>query len=72
MKVNLKVNTRVLAKPQELEVDDAEAKRLMMLGVAEPVKKVEKAEPKVEQPKEEQPKVETEPTEKKTKRTKKQ
>ena len=54
MKIKLNCETRVLAKPQTLEVNDAEAQRLLMLGAAEILKeKVEpKAEPKVE-PKEE-------------------
>ena len=55
MKVKLKCETRVLAKPQTLEVNDAEAQRLVMLGVAEILKeKVElKEEPKVEPEKKE-------------------
>lgn len=50
MKINLKVSTRVLAEPQTLEVSDNEANRLLMLGVAELEKKVEKVELKEEQP----------------------
>lgn len=50
MKVNLKVSTRVLAEPQTLEVNDNEANRLLMLGVAELEKKVEKVEAKEDQP----------------------
>ena len=65
MKIRLKTNTKVLALPQELEVNDAEAKRLMMLGVAEKVEKVEK----VEMPKVDEPMENTEP--KKTKRASK-
>ena len=50
MKINLKVSTRVLAEPQTLEVNDNEANRLLMLGVAELEKKVEKVEVKEDQP----------------------
>lgn len=55
MKIKLNCETRVLAKPQTLEVNDAEAQRLVMLGVAEILKeKVElKEEPKVEPEKKE-------------------
>lgn len=55
MKVKLNCETRVLAKPQTLDVNDAEAQRLVMLGVAEILKeKVElKEEPKVEPEKKE-------------------
>lgn len=55
MKVKLNCETRVLVKPQTLEVNDAEAQRLVMLGVAEILKeKVElKEEPKVEPEKKE-------------------
>lgn len=55
MKVKLNCETRVLAKSQTLEVNDAEAQRLVMLGVAEILKeKVElKEEPKVEPEKKE-------------------
>ena len=55
MKIKLNCETRVLAKPQTLEVNDAEAQRLIMLGVAEILKeKVElKEEPKVEPEKKE-------------------
>ena len=44
MKIYLKVSTKVLAEPQTLEVSKAEAQRLIMLGVAEPEKKVEHKE----------------------------
>lgn len=50
MKINLKVSTRVLAEPQLIEVSDNEANRLLMLGVAELEKNVEKVELKEEQP----------------------
>ena len=55
MKIKLNCETRVLAKPQTLDVNDAEAQRLVMLGVAEILKeKVElKEEPKVEPEKKE-------------------
>lgn len=55
MKIKLNCETRVLAKPQTLEVNDAEAQRLVMLGVAEILKeKVElKEESKVEPEKKE-------------------
>lgn len=55
MKVKLNCETRVLAKSQTLDVNDAEAQRLVMLGVAEILKeKVElKEEPKVEPEKKE-------------------
>ena len=55
MNIKLNCETRVLAKPQTLEVNDAEAQRLVMLGVAEILKeKVElKEEPKVEPEKKE-------------------
>lgn len=55
MKIKLYCETRVLAKPQTLDVNDAEAQRLVMLGVAEILKeKVElKEEPKVEPEKKE-------------------
>lgn len=55
MKVKLNCETRVLAKSQTLDVNDAEAQRLVMLGVAEILnEKVElKEEPKVEPEKKE-------------------
>lgn len=55
MKIKLNCETRVLAKPQTLDVNDAEAQRLVMLGVAEILnEKVElKEEPKVEPEKKE-------------------
>ena len=59
MFVRLKAKTRVVAMPQTLEVDAAEGRRLLMLGVAE----------KADEPKQEAPV--QEPEKKPAKRTRK-